>query len=184
MLVRSLDDSELNDASLYRDVPGFQGYRVGKDGSVWSNRNSRWYPRNCWKRLVPTLSTSGYWTVTLRCGKGQVTSYIHRLVLFAFVGPCPPGMNACHGPDQARTNCQLENLRWDTQKSNCADKIANGTDQKGQRHGRRKLTEDDVKEIRRRASAGVFHRVIAESFDVCENHVSAIVRRIFWNHVP
>lgn len=53
---------------------------------------------------------------------------VHRLVLEAFVGPCPDGLEGCHGngiPDDNR----LDNLRWDTHESNMADR-----DQTGQRN--------------------------------------------------
>lgn len=51
---------------------------------------------------------------------------IHRLVLSTFLGPCPPGMVACHSDGDIRNN-RLENLRWDTPKSNTADAIRHGT---------------------------------------------------------
>lgn len=47
-------------------------------------------------------------------------SYVHRLVLEAFVGPCPPGMEACHWNGIPGDN-RLHNLRWDTPSANNAD---------------------------------------------------------------
>lgn len=52
---------------------------------------------------------------------------IHRLVLEAFVGPCPPGMECCHNDGNYRNN-RVENLRWDTHAANMADKRSHGTD--------------------------------------------------------
>ena len=46
-------------------------------------------------------------------------------VLEAFVGPCPPGLEACHGNDVADDN-RLENLRWDTRTENQLDRVRNG----------------------------------------------------------
>lgn len=51
---------------------------------------------------------------------------VHRLVLEAFVGPCPEGMEGCHG-DGDPTNNSLGNLRWDTATSNQLDKVRHGT---------------------------------------------------------
>lgn len=51
---------------------------------------------------------------------------VHRLVLLAFVGPCPPGMEACHNNGDRFDN-RLSNLRWDTRSANNLDKNAHGT---------------------------------------------------------
>lgn len=52
--------------------------------------------------------------------------YVHRLVLEVFVGPCPPGMEACHN-DGDPTNNHLGNLRWDTHFENVQDIARHGT---------------------------------------------------------
>jgi hypothetical protein len=49
---------------------------------------------------------------------------VHRLVLEAFVGPCPDGMEGCHG--NFRNNA-LSNLRWDTKSANQFDSVRHGT---------------------------------------------------------
>lgn len=46
---------------------------------------------------------------------------IHKLVLEAFVGERPSGMQACHGNGD-KTDNRLVNLRWDTVKANHRDK--------------------------------------------------------------
>lgn len=51
---------------------------------------------------------------------------VHPLVLEAFVGPRPPGMEACHA-DGNKTNNALSNLRWDTKRANELDAIRLGT---------------------------------------------------------
>lgn len=43
--------------------------------------------------------------------------YIHELVLTTFVGPRPPGHEACHTNDDGLDN-RLRNLRWDTKSAN------------------------------------------------------------------
>jgi hypothetical protein len=58
--------------------------------------------------------------------KKSITQYVHILVLNAFTGPCPPGMEGCHSNGDA-TNNRLDNLRWDTHISNVQDSIRHGT---------------------------------------------------------
>lgn len=69
--------------------------------------------------------------------------YVHRLVLEAFVGPCPKGMECCHEDDNY-TNNRLGNLRWDTRLASCRDAGRNGVRARGERHGSAKLKEGQV----------------------------------------
>lgn len=57
----------------------------------------------------------------------MVHERVHRLVLEAFIGPCPDGMVGCH-TDGDPLNNRLDNLRWDTPSNNNRDKRAHGTD--------------------------------------------------------
>lgn len=59
-------------------------------------------------------------------GKARRTG-VGPLVLEAFVGPRPPGMDCCHW-DDVPTNNVLGNLRWATPAANTADKLRNGHD--------------------------------------------------------
>lgn len=48
---------------------------------------------------------------------------VHRLVLTAFVGPCPDGMECLHGEGGALDN-RLTNLRWGTKSENMLEHAA------------------------------------------------------------
>lgn len=103
---------------MWADVPGWEGlYRVSDAGEVYSERSRR--------VLKPRPETDGHTSVVL-CLNGHREPWLtHRLILTAFVGPCPDGQEGCHGngiPDDNR----LENLRWGTRSDNTYDKIAHG----------------------------------------------------------
>lgn len=51
---------------------------------------------------------------------------VHHLVLTAFIGPRPDGMEGCHGPAGPSDN-RLSNLRWDTHVANVRDTLRDGT---------------------------------------------------------
>jgi hypothetical protein len=68
----------------------------------------------------------------IRLGKGGNARYVHHLVLEAFVGPRPDGMEACHENGNSLDN-RLSNLRWDTHAANMADQRRHGTDGGGRR---------------------------------------------------
>lgn len=120
-------------------VPGWEGmYEVSDHGKVWSSRRSVTRKDGHrmtvgGKMLTPTVKqrTMHHWVRLMRDGKGTA-AYVHRLVLSAFVGPCPDGMVACHYDDDPSNN-RLDNLRWDSISENNRDMVRNGNHNFGSR---------------------------------------------------
>lgn len=155
-----------NDSTVeYRDVQGFPGYRVGSDGSVWSEFQKtvgRKFGRSGnWRMLKPKPSRGGYLRVQLYRDGKSVYRCIHHLVLEAFVGPRPDGMEACHDPDPTPANNALANLRWDTRSNNNADKIKHGTHQAGEKNPAHRLTNELVYAIRAQEGLLSSHKTAA-----------------------
>lgn len=170
---------EFDSTVEYRDVQGWPGYKVGSDGSVWSNHVARCLPSGDeWHSLVGSRGKNGYVLVSLHAPGVRRRRYVHHLVLEAFVGPCPPGMETCHFPDPARNNNALCNLRWDTRSANARD-----TRRVGEQTSRAKLTEQQVRWARRACAAGVMLKTIAAALGVSGSAVSMIVSRRRWGHV-
>jgi hypothetical protein len=179
------------DTVEYRDIPGFPGYRVGSDGSVWSCRNKHGDLQDEWHRLTPRPRVTGhpprkgrYLQVLIAPSPGARPRNlsVHRLVLLAFIGPCPPGHETCHGDDDPENNA-LSNLRWGTKKNNRDDAVRRGTWPRGQDKPNARLTEADVVFI---------HRLHEEGWRVCELarrfsiHSTSIIRILSgkkWAHV-
>jgi len=168
-------------ATQYRLVAGLDGYRVGDDGTVWSchRRNGfydgSWRPVSVYRRKYG----SRYCVVGLRADAGRgkvVTRYVHRLVLEAFVGPCPEGMQCLHD-DGDTSNNRLPNLSWGTPLQNAADRERHGTVLRGCRDPKSKLTQGQVCEVFRLRRLGWTHRSIADHFGVSGSAVSLILRR-------
>lgn len=170
----------------YRTIERFPGYRFGSDGSVWT----RWqgtrvrFQTDTWRRINGCLS-NGYPEVYLRAdgeraGRGYRT---HRLILEAFVGPCPVGMEGCHN-DSNPLNCNLDNLRWDTKAGNDADKVHRGTILRGSGVRNAKLNEEKVLEIRRLWAKGGKLKDLAAAYGVTDRLIRYICRNHIWKHVP
>jgi len=172
---------------VYKLVDGSPGYRVGDDGSIWSRvaLGGSKTPTVVWRRLKGARQGSGHLGVIL--GRGGRRDFVHRLVLEAFVGPCPGGME-CRHLDGDPTNNRLDNLRWGTRKENMEDMVRHGTSCKGERAGRAKLTEADVLQIvtLARARAETYREdiaYIAADFGISEANVKAIMGGRSWTHV-
>lgn len=162
------------EAEEWRDVAGFEGkYQVSDKGRVRSvdrivdaPTGPQHWPA---KVLNPYLDKSnGYVYVNLArggAGGGAKKCSVHSLVLIAFKGPAPAGMEACH-ENGNRADPALSNLRWDTRPNNAADRRRHGTHRTSS-----KLTLDQVAEIR--ASTGP-SREVAARYGVASSTIRAI----------
>lgn len=136
------------------------------------------------KNYIENPSTStGYAVVNLRTGGRTFHRHVHRLVLEAFVGPCPPGQQARHFPDNDRTNCKLGNLRWGTQSENEQDKKDIGIYPFGEKHPMAKLTNAAVLAIRKGYAAGVLQKDLAATYGVGRAYISVLCARKAWKHL-
>lgn len=172
----------------FRDIPGFPGYRIGDDGSVWrlwvTCRSGRKLSDR-WRLMRPSTTTRGYRYLNLVPPEGGrfQTFRVHRLVLESFVGPCPDGMECRHLNGNKADN-RLTNLMWGTPEENRDDNRSLGTYGRGETHTQAKLTESQVRAIRERyAAGGVLQRELAAEFGVGEITVWGIVNRRTWTHV-
>jgi hypothetical protein len=84
--------------------------------------------------------------------------------------------------NRKRADNRLTNLTWGTKSQNEADRVAHGTVLKGMAHGRAKLSDDDVRAIRR-LKGEVSSTVAAARFKVSQSLVVQIWRRVIWKHL-
>lgn len=172
---------------MYREIPGFPGYRVGDDGSVWTRRHTNGTPADEWNPLKPQLrKRDGRHQVGLHTPNGYRMIHVHTLVLTTFVGPRPAGMQCCHW-DGNKTNNALSNLRWDTPKANAADKIRHGvapySGSPGEKNPNARLTSAIVSAIRMDHSAGLAgYKKLAKKYGVNQYTIRSIIKRRNWAH--
>lgn len=172
----------------YRDVVGFPGYRVGDDGSVWTNHhwNGRSPSPGAWRPLKLKRHRHGYPAVILSRDGRPSTRLVHRLVMEAFVGPRPPGLVCCHN-DGNPANNHLSNLRYDTPSANQRDRALHGTAQLGSENPMAVLHEIDVLMIRTlNRRYGILPGVIASLLHFNRSTVGNVLsrQRNLWRHVP
>jgi HNH endonuclease len=166
----------------------FPGYEVGDDGFVWSYWKQRG-PFPAFLTAVPRqlkrqYDPNGYPIHTLyRDGKPYIR-FVHRLVLEAFVGPRPPGMECRHFPDKNKSSCALNNLSWGSPKQNAADKNLQDGHIRGDKNGNAKLSPQDIPVIRQLLAAGVSRRKIASRFGVGSPLIDKIAWRQRWDWIP
>lgn len=182
-----MSTAELETEIRYASIQRFPGYKFGSDGSVWSlwrkGPRRRGIIGDAWRKLKPSPDSRGYPIISLRDSDGSIkrNQLVHRLILEAFRGSCPDGMEGRHFPDRTRTNCALANLIWGTRSQNHADKWPQGTMPHGESHQNSKLTTDSVREIRRRCAAGESQVALASEFGTHQTNISLILKGEAWS---
>lgn len=172
---------------IWRSVAGFEGfYEVSDLGRVRSLERIDSIGRRIRGRILRGCSASNQNRPYFHLWKdGKLHAfYLSRLVLSAFVGACPEGMEACHNNGNV-LDSQLDNLRWDTPISNAADRIRHGKQVriKGERHGKAKLKEQDVRDIFEMRRDGALLEQIANNKCVDASYVAQILKRRYWAHL-
>lgn len=144
--------------------------------------------------LKPILDTGGHLQVGLYKDGKQKRLSIHRLILEAFIGPCPLGME-CRHLDGNPINNKLNNLQWGTKSENQQDSIRHGTffhpDNRGSNNGHAILQESDIPKIRKLLKSGrngihgkrYSQREIAKIFGVNHYTISMIATGKTWKHL-
>jgi hypothetical protein len=170
---------------LWRPVPEYEGYySVSSLGRVRSEeREVRDYRgvRRLRTRVMKLCKTRrGYFSVGLHKDGHTRTRHVHSLVTSAFLGPRPPGKCVLHGPAGKLCNA-LSNLSYGTIfQNNGPDKIRDGTDNRGEKNHKAKLTAADVRFIRASNERGSF---LAKNFGVTRTTICDIRKHKIWAHV-
>lgn len=112
---------------------------------AWIKANKRFDGDDC--LIWPfSLFPNGYGQIRV----GESSSHASRIMCQEAHGSPPTQKHeAAHNCGKGNAACvNPRHLRWDTAKGNCADRTTHGTENRGERQGRHKLTEDDVRGIR------------------------------------
>jgi hypothetical protein len=111
----------------WRAVPGHEGsYEVSDHGRVRSVDRMVYAGQGKFRHapgvmLRPTTHRDGHLHLLLQ----KKHWFVHQLVMLAFVGPYPDGMEICHRNGIKNDN-RLSNLRYDTPRSNNLDRVKHG----------------------------------------------------------
>ena len=123
-----------NESEEWRSIPAYEGlYSVSSFGRVRCDYSKSGTYAGRIFTITPRNGGTGYCVVMLsRDGLKEQLS-VHRLVLAAFVGPCPDGMVTNH-IDAVRHNNHVSNLEYVTQSQNVLHAVALGRAVVGDAH--------------------------------------------------
>lgn len=167
----------------WRPVVGYEGfYEVSSLGRIKSVERIVPNGRGGCKRMKAKFLTPNghrsqrYLSITLSKESRVKRLSVHRVVLEAFIGPCPDGMEALHGDGGPYDN-RLQNLRWGTRTENCNDKWAQGSMPHGELHHKTTLNKCQVLAIRQDKRP---LSEISKEYKISKSCISAIKNKRTW----
>ena len=124
------------------------------------------------------LTAMGYGVATVN---GKLV-YAHIAVAEAVYGPGPSGTAVAHAPVICHIPACINprHLRWATYAENQADRIIDGTSNRGERNGLAKLTAQAVLEIRASTDSA---DELAERYGVKRRTIHDVIQRRSWKHL-
>ena len=150
-----------------------------------------WFWTGCCNR-------SGYGMITISSKLCKIVSYVHRVMWEEKFGKIPDGLYVCHHCDNPPC-INPDHLFLGTHQDNMDDGKKKGRFASGERHyqfghperffrgennGMSKLTEQDVRDIRRKFKVpGILLRHLAEEYKVHLRTIQNVVNYNTWKHV-
>jgi HNH endonuclease len=185
LVERRMPEQDCTEQVEWKQIERFEGYRFGSDGRIqtrWGSARGGTHAAkhrtltDNWFDVKAHVTRTGYRRVNILEGTKARRAQVHRLILEAFVGECPPGME-CRHLDSNPLNNRLSNLAWGTPRENSLDQVRNGS------HPTAKLTEDDVRSIRAEYVKRKNSAMLAKKHNLCISAIQRIVTRKTWKHV-
>lgn len=140
-----------------------KGFVAGEAGECWEWQGSR--------------HENGYGYVSFANKK----LYAHRVSYMIHVGPIPDGLDVCHSCDNPPCT-NPEHLYPGTRQDNVDDMVRKGRNPRGEDNKTSKLTNAQVREIRRAHSAGSTQTELAHQYGVALSTVNAIIKGRSWKY--
>jgi predicted XRE-type DNA-binding protein len=168
----------------WKTIKEFPDYRISNLGKVKSFKKYH-YTNERILKSSRDRNGDGYLFVNLYINGKSKICCVHRLVLCNFK-PIDNHLDfEVNHMDGNKLNNYINNLEWCTKSENefHAYKLGLKVSLKGEDHGRSKLKEDDIKEIRTLLKKGEYsQRRIAEIFNVSQSQISRIKLGQRWDY--
>ena len=165
---------------IWKDIAGFEGlYQVSNLGNVKRLISERVFE----ERLIGrSIDRYGYVKRVLSKGGKSHCFTEHRLVAMSFIEN-PNNKATVNHKNGIKTDNTVENLEWLTSGENTRHAIETGLkDNKGIKHNKCKLTEEQVLEIRKIGYSKT-RTSLSKKYGVSTSSILRIIKRENWKHL-
>jgi hypothetical protein len=160
-----------------KPIDGYESYFATQCGNVISTKGKTV------RKLKAFVDGAGYLAVWLRTRGETHRKKVHQLIATVFHGPKPNEHSVVRHLDNERLNNAPSNLRWGSRIENEADKIRHGTQICGAQSHFARLTENEVRVMRKLRAMGVTTQRISEIFGITQGYASVVCRKKKWKAV-
>ena len=159
----------------WKPVVGYEGwYEVSDQGRV--KRVGKAAGARVGRVLRPGVSAGRCLFVVLHRNGVRNQVLVQHLVAAAFIGPRPEGFHVHHKNGRSKDN-RATNLAYTESWEHCSHH------KRGENSPSARLTETDVRRIRRQAAEGCPQSALAKETGMVQSNISRIVTRDTWKHV-
>lgn len=166
----------------WKVIDGYEGvYEVSNTGKIFRKIACR----KAKSRLIGHISPKGYGFVVLSKNKVKSKYPIHRLIAKYFIGNPPKNKYSINHKDGNKLNNAVSNLEYCSQKENTRHAIKKGLfKNKGVDHWKSKLSEKDIKDIRKIYKTGQISQTkLSKRYKVTQPAIYNIINKKIWRHV-
>lgn len=146
-------------------------YDIRPDGTIWTCRDKQGHIQDIW-RESKNIDSGGYPVFKYGPKKNKKYLKVARVIYQKYVGELEPDLVINH-IDNNKLNSSPENLELVTQSKNTKHSYDSGS-RTASLH-RRKLSEDQVRKIRKDYQDGKSLRTLAEEYQLAKSTISYIV---------
>ena len=163
-----------------------RGRKMNAEQRFWS-RVAAPNENGCRLWVGGQINSQGYGRLMVR----RKMTFAHRFAYLLTNGPIPEGMvimhkcdiRLCVEPSHLAAGTQKDNMMDASAKRRCGAQVHPETLERGENRYCARLTEEDVREIRKRFLEGAGVRQLAKAYGVNNGTISNITRRKRWKHV-
>ena len=164
-----LQDNLPPDAVPIRYSEPLRDLFITPTGELWTRAWGRY------RQLFGSVNDKGYRQITYsRVNEKFAVLYVHRLVCFHFHGAPPDGKNQVRHLNGRPSNNHPHNLAWGDGAEQNADRRCHGTGNTGRSKRPRKLSDEQIAEMRAKRAMGASCKELAVEYGVHPGFVSAV----------
>lgn len=159
----------------WKEIIGFEGYFVSDDGRV---KTEDYNHTGRVREIKIFENEGGYMACNLMRRGSRKRKTVHQLVAIAFIDN-PNSYQQVNHKNGDKTDNRVENLEWCNGSQNVQHAFDTGlvVAHKGDTHYRVKVSEEQVREIRKLREFGMRLHKIAALYGICFQHVSGIFHK-------